>query len=148
MRGDETRQLARWGLGAAGRLAVVGAIAAGLWGTLSGPAVRAYTPDQVAAGQQVYVANCVGCHGDRGQGAGPDDPEAPLLIGPRGLTGFRDALDVYQFTVDSMPSDKPGSLPPDDYWNVLAWLLAENGYSAPGAPLGPATAPGIPMRRQ
>jgi hypothetical protein len=29
-------------------------------------------PEQLAAGQAVYSANCAGCHGEQGQGAGPD----------------------------------------------------------------------------
>jgi mono/diheme cytochrome c family protein len=132
---------AAWRLGAVG-LAIVGT---GM--LLASPAARAYTPEQVTAGQQVYATHCANCHGDRGQGAGPDDPEAPLLIGARALTGFRDAQDLYQFTADSMPSDKPGSLTQDEYWNVLAWLLAQNTIGGPGPALGPATAAGISLRR-
>jgi mono/diheme cytochrome c family protein len=133
--------------GQVGRVGTVGLLAVSVWASLGGPAVRAYTPDQVTAGQQVYTATCARCHGDRGQGAGPDDPEAPLVIGARALTGFRDGQDLYEYVVDSMPNDAPGSLPPDDYWSVLAYLLAQNNLSGPGEPLGPATAAGVSMRR-
>lgn len=133
---------ATWRLGAAGLLA--GGLVIGLLGL---PA-RAYTPEQVEAGAQVYARQCAGCHGARGEGGGPNDPDAPLLVGPRGLTGFRTAQDLYDFTVDTMPQDLPGSLAPEDYWAILAWLLAENGISGPGEPLGPATARGIALARR
>src|SRR5688572_13902546 len=94
----------------AARLSAAGMLAAGLWAALAEPPARAYTPEQVAAGGQVYAASCAGCHGARGEGAGADDPEAPLLVGPRGLTGFRHVLELYEFTRDSMPQDQPGSL--------------------------------------
>ncbi|SRR5579884_2296990 len=135
------------GRSGAWRAGVVALLAAGAWAALAGPAARAYTPDQVAAGQQVYAASCAACHGERGQGAMPDAPDAPLLIGARALTGFRDVQDLYDYTIDAMPQDDPGSLAPEQYWNVLAWLLAQNGLSGPGAPLGPATASGISLRR-
>ena len=146
MQADEMgRKLSRlggiWRAGAVALLAVVA------WAVVAGPAARAYTPEQVAAGQQVYATICATCHGDRGEGGMPDAPDAPPLIGARALTGFRDGQDVYDFIVDSMPQDEPGSLTAEQYWNVLAWLLAQNNLSGPGQPLGPATAPGISLRR-
>ena len=130
-----------WRAGAAGLLAAALSVA------LAEPAARAYTPEQVAAGQQVYARSCAGCHGARGEGAGPDDPEAPLLVGRRGLSGFRDAQELYEFTADTMPQDQPGSLPAQQYWDVIAWLLAENGLPGPGQPLGPPTAASVSLRR-
>jgi len=132
---------------AAWRWGAVALLAAALWTTLADPPARAYTPEQVAAGEQVYRNSCGACHGTRGEGAGPDAPEAPAVIGPRALTGFRDGQDLYDYLADSMPQDNPGSLPAEDYWNVLAWLLAQNGLSGPGPSLGPATASGVSLRR-
>jgi len=91
---------------------------------------------------------CAGCHGARGEGAGADDPEAPLLIGPRGLTGFRHVLELYEFTRDSMPQDQPSSLSAEQYWNVTAWLMSQNGIPSPGGPLGPENAASIPLARR
>jgi hypothetical protein len=71
-----------------------------------------------------------------------------MLVGPRALTGFRNAQELYEFTVDSMPQDEPGSLTSEQYWNVLAWVLAQNGLSGPGDPLGPGTARGISLARR
>jgi mono/diheme cytochrome c family protein len=139
MRMERTSAAWRWG--------AVALLAAALWTTLADPPARAYTPEQVTAGEQVYRTSCGACHGARGEGAGPDAPEAPAVIGPRALTGFRDGQDLYDYTADSMPQDNPGSLPSQDYWNVLAWLLAQNGLSGPGPALGPATANGVSLRR-
>ena len=77
----------------------------------------------------------------------PDAPDAPSVIGPRALTGLRDGQDLYDYVVDSMPQDDPGSLTAEQYWNVLAWLLTQNNLSSPGAPLGPATAASVSLRR-
>jgi mono/diheme cytochrome c family protein len=146
MQGEEMGQKLG-GLGGIWRAGAVALLAAGAWTMVAGPAARAYTPEQVAAGQQVYATTCASCHGDRGEGAMPDAPDAPSLIGARALTGFRDGQDLYEYVVDSMPQDDPGSLRAEQYWNVLAWLLAQNNLSGPGEPLGPATAPSISLRR-
>jgi mono/diheme cytochrome c family protein len=130
-----------WRLGAAALLA------GGLGAALVEPPARAYTPEQVAAGGQVYTRSCANCHGARGEGRGPDDPEAPELVGPRGLTGFRHVQELFEFTRDSMPQDQPASLPEADYWNVIAWLLSQNGIASPGGPLGPANAGSVSLRR-
>ena len=135
-----------WSAGA-WRAGLVGLLAVGLWGALAEPAPRAYTQDQVTAGGQVYAASCANCHGARGEGAGPDGPDAPLVVGPRGLTGFRDAQELYEFNRDSMPQDVPNSLPDQQYWDVTAWLLAQNGIALPGGALGPGNAAGVSLRR-
>ncbi len=135
----------RWGWIAL-RLGAGGLLAAALWAMLAEPAARAYTPDQVAAGQQVYTNACAGCHGARGEGAGPNSDEAPLVVGPRALRGYRDAQDLYDYVSDSMPQDQPGSLTSDQYWSVLAWLFDQNGISGPGDPLNSATASSVSLR--
>jgi mono/diheme cytochrome c family protein len=144
--GDE-RMGKGWGTGA-WRVGAAGMLAAGFWMAQAGPAARAYTPDQVTAGGQVYAASCASCHGARGEGAGRSAPDAPLVVGARALTGFRNAQELYDFTVDSMPQDEPGSLTAEQYWNVTAWLLAQNNVSEEGAPIGPDTAPGITLGRR
>ncbi|HZR98727.1 MAG TPA: cytochrome c [Chloroflexota bacterium] len=134
-----------WGLWRAG---AAGLLAVGFWVAQAGPPVRAYTPEQVTAGGEVYAASCANCHGARGEGGGRSAPDAPLVVGPRALTGFRNAQELYEFTADSMPQDAPGSLTSDQYWSVVAWLLAQNNLSEEGAPLGPDTARGISLSRR
>ncbi len=139
------RERLGWG---AWRLGAVGLLAAGYLVAQAGAPARAYTPDQVTAGGQVYAASCASCHGTRGEGAGRNAPDAPLVVGPRALTGFRHAQELYEYLVDAMPQDAPGSLSPDDYWSVEAWLLAQNNISEPGDPLGPDTARAITLGRR
>ena len=58
------------------------------------------------------------------------------------------AQELYEFTVDAMPQDAPGSLTSEQYWNVTAWLLAQNNVSDASEPLGPDTARGISLSRR
>jgi cytochrome c len=118
-----------------------------LWAGPAGHSARAYTPEQVEIGAAVYATSCAGCHGERGQGGGRDDPESPALVGPRALTGFRHVQELYEFTYDSMPQDVPSSLPTDQYWAVIAWLLSQNSIPGPGVTLGPANAASVTTRR-
>jgi mono/diheme cytochrome c family protein len=136
-----------WG-GGLWRVGVVGLLAAGFWAAQAEPAARAYTPEQVAMGAEVYAASCANCHGTRGEGAGRNAPDAPMVVGTRAITSFRTAQELYDFTIESMPQDEPGSLTPTQYWSVVAWMLAQNTLSAPGDPLGPETAPGITLGRR
>jgi cytochrome c len=96
--------------------------------------------EQVAAGQTLYGANCAGCHGDAGQGgkgprvvglaqgALPLDPPADRKFRK---TRFVTVGDVADFVVANMPPGKGGSLPADQYWDILAFDLHANGIDLP-----------------
>ena len=45
------------------------------------------------------------------------------------LETFQTAAALFTFTRFAMPQDKPGTLPEDAYWAVLAFVLASNGFS-------------------
>jgi len=47
-----------------------------------------------------------------------------------------------------MPYDAPGSLDEQTYWDILAFLLAENGMLPEGVVLGPETAPQVELKRE
>ena len=95
---------------------------------------------QVTAGQTLYGANCAGCHGDAGQGgkgprvvglaqgALPLDPPADRKFRK---TRFVSVGDVADFVVANMPPGKGGSLPADQYWDILAFDLHANGIDLP-----------------
>jgi len=55
---------------------------------------------------------------------------------------FRTAADVHRFASVAMPRKNPGSLPPDDYWAITAWLMNQNGKPMSG-PLGPGNAASV-----
>jgi alcohol dehydrogenase (cytochrome c) len=80
-----------------------------------------YTPQQVAQGRQIYANACASCHGSNLQGT-----SAPALTGP----GFGHShLSVSQLrgvVTQSMPLTAPGSLKPEEYAAVMAFLLSND----------------------
>jgi mono/diheme cytochrome c family protein len=91
-------------------------------------AARVFTAEQAAAGKATYEANCSGCHmyDLRGQN------EAKPLTGPEFMNTWsaRSTKDLYGFIKSTMPPG--GSLAPEQYVGLAAFLLRENG-----APAGP-----------
>ena len=94
--------------------------------TLSAPAA-----ELAGQGEQVYAQQCAACHGSTGQGgAGP-----PVGGTSAALTKFRTAAGLYGSVQRAMPQGRPGSLTPDEYFQVLSYLLVENRYVAQDAML-------------
>lgn len=86
-------------------------------GTGSAP----YTREQVAHGKAVYSGQCAVCHGDRLQGL-----SAPALAGPGFAKAHLNASQIRTVMVTRMPLTAPGSLKPDDYASIMAYVLAYN----------------------
>jgi polar amino acid transport system substrate-binding protein len=88
-----------------------------------------YTADQASAGAAVYSQSCAACHGVQLEGVA-----APALKGStfgemataQGLTA-QSLLDV---VTNTMPQSDPGSLKPEEYNAVTAYILQQNGYPA------------------
>jgi polar amino acid transport system substrate-binding protein len=93
-----------------------------------------YTADQATAGAAVYAQSCAACHGAQMEGVA-----APALKGPalgdmaaaQGLTA-QTLLDV---VANTMPQSDPGSLKPEEYNAVTAYILQQNNYPAGTAAL-------------
>jgi mono/diheme cytochrome c family protein len=93
-----------------------------------------YTAEQATAGATVYSQSCAACHGTQLEGVA-----APALKGSifgdmataQGLTA-QSLLDVI---ANTMPQSEPGSLKPEDYNAVTAYILQQNGYPAGTTPL-------------
>lgn len=126
-------------------------------------------PTQADLGAQVYYRVCMACHGDRGQGLtdewrvewkedsdcwqsgchGPDHPPwgfsipetccPPVLEGTQ-LIRFKNAQELHQYLVDTMPWWKPGYLKAEEYWQLTAFLLREQGSLPENVELEPANA--------
>ncbi len=100
-----------------------------------------YTDAQANAGAAIYAQACAACHGSQLEGVA-----APALKGPafgemataQSLTGDT-LLDVISNT---MPQSDPGSLKPEEYNAVTAYILQQNGYPAGTTPLAKG-APGL-----
>jgi len=89
------------------------------------PAV--FTADQARQGRRIYKTSCAECHG-----SGLEGVTAPALAGPTFLQRWQpptgSAADLYHVMRVSMPKLAMGSLGPDDYTAVFAFLLQQNGW--------------------
>lgn len=126
-------------------------------------------PSQADLGAQVYYQVCMACHGDRGQGLteewrvewkedsncwqsgchGPDHPPwgfsiletccPPVLEGTL-LNRFKNAQELHQYLVETMPWWNPGYLTTEQYWQLTAFLVREHGGLPDDVVLEPANA--------
>jgi PQQ-dependent dehydrogenase (methanol/ethanol family) len=114
--------------------ACAGAWAAATAGAALGQA-GPFTAEQAAAGRASYLANCAGCHLSDLRGAN----EARPLVGADFMRtwGPRTAQELVGFLGVTMPPPPaaPGSLGPQTYLNLAAFLLNANGASPGAAPL-------------
>jgi mono/diheme cytochrome c family protein len=127
-----TLSVRRFGLAA---FAVTAAVALLSAGTRASPRVDgSFTATQAAAGALLYAADCSRCHGvDLRHGS------APPLAGPA-IAGRWPVKTLYAFVSKQMPADARGSLRPEAYAAVVAFLLRQNGHPPGRAPLTRATA--------
>jgi polar amino acid transport system substrate-binding protein len=111
------------------------ALVAILWSGLhvSAKSVASYTLAQAAGGAKLYSAQCSACHGAKLQGV-----TAPALRG--GSVATKNGAEIYAFMSTQMPLTAPGSLKPDQYAALMAFLLKANGHPAGKTALTPASA--------
>lgn len=101
------------------------------------PRLDVLVPD-TAAGRGVFVAECARCHGAEGQGAPssvPGIPAAPPLWGPRSYNigaGMARLTMAAGFIRVAMPYDRPGSLTPQQAFDVAAYMNARPRPDFPG----------------
>ena len=105
----------------------------------------------VAAGRDVFVAQCARCHGPKGEG-----DVGPALAGGQGtLRAARPlktvgsywpyATTLYDYIHRAMPYNTPQSLKPDEVYAVVAWILHRNGIIPEDAVMDATTLPGVQM---
>jgi polar amino acid transport system substrate-binding protein len=88
-----------------------------------------YSSAQAQAGGIAYSRYCASCHGASLEGgAGPalKGTMFTQLAAAQSLT----AQALLNVIVQTMPQSEPGSLAPEQYAAVVAYLLQENGYPA------------------
>jgi len=89
--------------------------------------------DQVASGREVYTGECAQCHGENGEG-----DTGPLVIGGgKRIATYESTVRLYDYVSRTMPFDEPGTLTPEQYWNVIGYLLDENQLLPQDTVLGP-----------
>jgi alcohol dehydrogenase (cytochrome c) len=96
-----------------------------------------FTEAQAARGARLADRHCASCHDPRRGGS------ALPLSGDRFLqkwsTGQRTADDLFYITRTSMPFGAPNSLGAQEYVDIIAHVLRENGYAAGPAEMRPET---------
>jgi mono/diheme cytochrome c family protein len=85
-----------------------------------------YTKDQAARGKTRYFTSCAACHGDVLQG----DGDTPELAGKLFMKrwGDQSVAALFAFANSQMPIGRPGSLGAQGYADIIAYILANNGY--------------------
>ena len=130
----------RHGSGSGAYVAVLAAAAAlapaGAAGQL---AATAYTAAEADAGEAIYEQMCATCHLSNLGGSF----EAPALAGPtfRAAWEERSAEELIELVQVTMPPGAGGSLAPEEYASVVAYIVRENGVAPGTATLGGVTAP-------
>ena len=92
-----------------------------------------YSEAQAKRGEQKYGEYCAKCHGPDLSGA----DAAPALVGGEFNSGWNDLSvgDLFERLRITMPADKPGSVSRQDNADIVAFLLAKNGFPAADAEL-------------
>jgi mono/diheme cytochrome c family protein len=103
---------------------------------------RRGAPEQLQRGERLYAFSCASCHGRHGEGG----YRVPALVGPsrQYCRRFGTALDLYRWVARQMPPED--QLRPQEYWDILAFLLSANGELPRGRVLNPDTASRTPLR--
>jgi mono/diheme cytochrome c family protein len=85
-----------------------------------------YTKAQAARGQTLYLSSCSSCHGVQLQG----DTDAPDLAGSAFLKRWTNQSVgvLFTFTESQMPVGRPRGLGAQGYADVIAHMLAANGF--------------------
>ena len=87
-----------------------------------------YSAAQSKRGETAYGQYCATCHGPDLMGA----DVAPPLTGVEFTSGWNDLTvgDLFERLRITMPADKPGSVSVQDNADIVAFLLAKNGFPA------------------
>ena len=87
-----------------------------------------YSDAQATRGSAVYEKSCSACHGAGLEGK----DQAPSLSGAEFGAAWNELTlkDLFERISKSMPQGAPGSLSPEQYADVLSFILQKNG--APG----------------
>src|SRR5499427_10812655 len=91
-----------------------------------------YTAAQAAAGRATYQAQCASCHLPDLKGSG----DAAPLAGAEFMSawGRRTPRELMSFMQLTMPPTRPGGLSVEEYTNITAFVLQQNGATAGTTP--------------
>ncbi len=99
----------------------------------------------VAAGEQVYKAKCIACHGPTGT-EGPMDKLVGERLPVKTIGSFWPyATTVFDYIRRAQPFDKPGSLTDEEVYALTAWLLFRNNIIPADQVIDAGTLPKVRM---
>ena len=105
-----------------------------------------FSAEQALGGKSVFAEHCSSCHGTNLQGiSGP--PMKGSGFAGRWLTGQETVGDLLETVQRSMPLNAPHSLAEDQYQEVVAYILAANGFEGASKPLSAANTNAIMQPR-
>ena len=93
-----------------------------------------YTSAQADRGKATYASQCVDCHGPDLEGTSFGDGVPPLKR--EGFMAGKSLNEVLDKVKRAMPFNAPGTLADKAYFDVIAFVLRENGYPAGMQELG------------
>jgi mono/diheme cytochrome c family protein len=113
-------------------VAIIGLTSIGAFGaTIQPQATRSvwdgvYTQDQAAKGDEIYLQQCVSCHGPTMEGGemAPGLADGAFRANWNGMT----VGDLYDRIREGMPPDNPGMLSRQEISDILARVLNANGF--------------------
>lgn len=110
-----------WPLLALGLFARTASAQAAADSSASGSALLgAYSEEQARRGRTAYEKNCTSCHA----------PTAYTGVAFRRAWVGRPVFELWEQIRTTMPNDAPGRLKPEQYADIVAYLLKLNGYPA------------------
>jgi len=97
---------------------------------------RVYSAGQAGRGQQIYQAQCAGCHGNTMEGT-----TGPPLAGDSFLSNWsgRSLANLVDKIQKTMPFDQPGSLSRQQSTDLAAYILQAGKFPAGSADLSEST---------
>jgi alcohol dehydrogenase (cytochrome c) len=96
-----------------------------------------FTEAQAVRGARLADTHCGACHDPRRGGTAL--PFSSERFMQKWGGGGRTADDLFYIARTSMPFGAPGSLAPQEYADIVAHILRENGYAPGRSELSPAT---------
>lgn len=85
-------------------------------------------PETIALGERLYQAECAACHGESGQGDGPEASNlatAPTNFSDRALMAAKSQAELYQAITEGLSPDMPAfeeRLEEDERWALTTYL--------------------------
>ena len=94
-----------------------------------------YNTDQSKRGEGISSGACGTCHGDKLVGSSI----GPALLGETFLSSWSGstAYDLFDKVRTTMPADSPGTLKPQQYVDLLAYIFQINGFPAGSGEIAP-----------